>query len=96
MPALEQIDERSEVHTRHAVKRRLGAITKTHVERLLFFRHVKRPEHPVPNGQRETHVVSEMSRLGAVMDLVLGRTNQNAAEHRTIRQPHVRMPEVAD
>ena len=96
MPAPEQIDEWSEVHTRHAVKRRLGAITEPHVERLLFFRHVKRPEYPVPDGQRESHVVAEMPRLNAVVDLVLGRTDENSAEHGPVRQPHMRMSQVAD
>jgi proline dehydrogenase len=61
---------------------------------LIALRHVERAEHPIPEGEDETHVAVQMARFAAVMHLMHPGADEDLTEHRAVAQRHMGMPEV--
>src|SRR5215467_883981 len=61
---------------------------------LLAERHVEGAEQRIPAGEDEPHVLVEVARRLAVMDLVLGGTDDNVAQPARIGEPYVAVPQI--
>ena len=81
MPTLEQIDEWLKVHTFQIVKSWLGSIAQAHVECLLFLWNIKRPKHPIPDGQCKAKIMTKVPCLSAVMNLMLRWANEDVTQY---------------
>src|SRR5262249_10844629 len=74
----------------------LGAVAKPETQLGALRRHMKRPVEPVPERQLEAAVHAPVVGIGAVVDLVVRRTDEEMPEPAAERDPDMPVPEIAE
>src|SRR5262249_10290018 len=93
-PPGQEIQERPNEKRRHG-RELAGSVSMESVGQLFpRLRHIERSAERVPEREDESHVLVEMTGRTAVVDLVLGRTEEEMTEPGWVGQPDVTVPEV--